>query len=121
MVLIHASLLLAVKGALIEERVSKLPVTVNISCYHIDLKKTIFNNFKRYNATVKKLELINVKLVYKSGEVMRFIPGTNIPFTAKAYKEDLGVSCHAIVLHLLPYEDLNDTDDEYVDLPLSAL
>ena len=120
-VLIHASLLLAVKGALIEERVSKLPVTVNISCYHIDLKKTIFDKFKRYNATVKKLQLIDVKLVYKSGEVIRFIPGTNIPFTVKAYKEDLGVSYHAIVLHLLPYEDLNDTDDEYADLPLSAL
>ena len=53
--------------------------------------------------------------------MVRFISGTNIPFTVKAYKEDLGVSYHAIVLYLLPYEDLNDTDDEYADLSPSAL
>ena len=102
----HASLLLAVKGALIQERGSRLPVTINVSWDHIDLKKAIFDRFKRYNATVKKLELSDVKLVYKSGEMVRFIPGTNIPFTVKVYKEDLGVSYHAIVLYLLPYEDL---------------
>ena len=41
-VLIHGSLLLAVKGALIQERGSRLPVTVNVSWDHIDLKKAIF-------------------------------------------------------------------------------
>ena len=53
--------------------------------------------------------------------MVRFIPSTNIPFTVKVYKEDLGVSYHAIILYLLPYEDLNDTDDECADLPPSAL
>ena len=120
-VLIHASLLLAVKGALIQERGSRLPVAVNVSWDHVDLKKAIFDKCKRYNATVKKLELSDAELVYKSGEMVRFIPGTNIPFTVKVYKEDLVVSYHAIVLYLLPYEDLNDTDDEYADLPPSAL
>ena len=60
-------------------------------------------------------------LICKSGEMVRFIPGSNMPFTVKAYEEDLGVSYHAIVLYLLPYEDLNDTHDEYADLPPSAL
>ena len=46
-VLIHASLLLAVKGALIQERGSRLPVTVNVSWDHIDLKKAIFDKFKQ--------------------------------------------------------------------------
>ena len=50
-----------------------------------------------------------------------FIQGTNIPFTVKSYKEDLGVSYHAIFLYLLPYEDFNDTDEEYSDLPASVL
>ena len=120
-VFIHASLLLAVKGALIQERGFRLPVAVNVFWDHVDLKKAIFDKCKRYNATVKKLELSDVELVYKSGEMVRFIPGTNIPFTVKVYREDLGVSYHAIVLYLLPYEDLNDTDDEYADLPPSAL
>ena len=53
--------------------------------------------------------------------MIRFIPGLNIPFTVKAYKDDWGVSYHAIFLYLLPYEDLNDTDDEYADLPSGAL
>ena len=53
--------------------------------------------------------------------MVRFIPGANIPFTVKVYKEDLGVLYHAIVLYLLPYENLNDTDDEFADLPPSAL
>ena len=120
-VLIHAPLLLAVKGALIQERVSRMSITVNVSWDHIGLKKAIFDKFKRYNATVKKLMLSDVKLVYKSGEMVRFIPGTNIPFTVKEYKEDLGVPYHAIVLYLLPYEDLNDTDNEYADLTPGVL
>ena len=85
-------------------------------------KRQFFDKFKRYNSTVKELELSDVKLVYKSGEMVRFILGINIPFKVKAYKEDLGVSCHAIVLYLHLYEDLNDgTDDEYTGLTPSAL
>ena len=53
--------------------------------------------------------------------MVHFIQGTNIPFTVKSYKEDLGVSYHAIFFYLLPYEDLNDTDEEYSDLPASVL
>ena len=49
------------------------------------------------------------------------VPGKDIPFTVKAYKEDLGVSCHAIVLHLLLYEDLKNTDDGFADLSLCVL
>ena len=57
MVLIHASLVLAIKGALIQERGSRLPVTVNVSWDHIDLKKVIFEKFKWYNAIVKLSEV----------------------------------------------------------------
>ena len=53
MVIIHASLVLAIKGALIQERGSRLPVTVNVSWDHIDSEKVIFDKFKWYNATVK--------------------------------------------------------------------
>ena len=84
-------------------------------------QKIIFDKFMRYNSTVKKLKLSDVKLVYKSVEISQFIQGTNIPFTVKGYREDLGVSYHAIVLSLFPYEDLNDTDDEHADLPPSVL
>lgn len=64
---------------------------------------------------MEKLKLSGVKLVYKSGEMVRFIPGTNIPFKVKAYKES------HIVLYILQYEDLNDTDDGYAYLPPSVL
>ena len=57
MVIIHASLVLAIKGALIQERGSRLPVTVNVSWDHIDLKKVIFEKFKWYNAIVKLSEV----------------------------------------------------------------
>ena len=43
-VLIHASLLLAVKGALIQEHGSTLPVTVNVSWDHIDPKREFLTN-----------------------------------------------------------------------------
>lgn len=75
----------------------------------------------RYNSTVKKIKLSDFMLVYKSGEISQFTQDTNIPFTVKGYREDLGVSYHAIVLSLLPYENLNDTDNEHADLPPSVL
>ena len=59
--------------------------------------------------------------ICKLDEMVSFIPFTNIPFIVKVYQGNLGVSYHAIVLYILPYEDLNDTDDEYADLPPSAL
>ena len=41
------SLSIHVKGALIQERGSRLPGIVNVSWDHIDLKKAIFDKFKR--------------------------------------------------------------------------
>ena len=43
-VLILASLLLAVKGTLIQQRGSRLPKTVNVSWDHIDLKIQFLTN-----------------------------------------------------------------------------
>lgn len=51
---------------------SRLPVTANVSWGHIYFKKTILDRFKRYNTTVKKLELGDTNL---SREMVRFIPG----------------------------------------------
>ena len=83
-VLIHASLLLALKGSIDTRTWFLIALTVNVSWDHIDLKKTIFDKFKQYNAEVKKFDLSDVKLVNKSGEMVCFIPGKNIHLTVRA-------------------------------------
>ena len=98
--LIPASLLLVAKGALIQQRGSRLPKTVNVSWDHIDLKRQLFDKSKPYHATVEKLKLSGVKLVYKSGEMVRFIPGPNIPFKVKAYKESHIMLLFCIFFHM---------------------
>ena len=65
-----------------------------------------------YNSTVKKLDLSDVKLVYKDDERVQYIPGTTTPFTLREYKKDLGVAYQAIVFYLLSYEDRSDSGDE---------
>ena len=113
-VLIHASLLQDISGKLTQDRGSRLPVKVDVSWDHVHVKKAIFEKFSRYNETVKDLKLEDVKLVYKNGEPVRYIPGTKIPFTVKGYKEDLGVRYNSLVLYLLPYRCFSSSDD---DLP----
>ena len=49
------------------------------------------------------------------------VPGKDIPFTVKAYKQDLGVSYHAIILYPLLFEDLKNTDDGFAELSPSVL
>ena len=77
-----------------------------------ELKRAIFNIFKRYNCTVKKLDLPDVKLVHKDGERVQYIPGTTTPFILKEYQKDLGVAYQAIVLYLLPYQDKSGSGGE---------
>ena len=110
--MINVSLLLPVTGILVQERGSRLPITANVNWSPNELRRAIFNKFKRYNSIVKKLDLSDVKLVYKDGERVQYIPGTTIPFTLKEYKKDLGVAYQAIVLYLPPYEDRSDSRDE---------
>ena len=111
-VVINVSFLLPVKVILVQERGSPLPVKANVNWSPSQLGRAIFNKFKRYNSTVKKLDLSDVKLVNKDGERVQYIPGTTTPFTLKEYKKDLGVAYQAIVLYLLPYEDRSDSGDE---------
>ena len=111
-VVINASLLLPVKGILVQERVSRLPISANVRWSPSELRRAIFDKFKRHNSTAKKLDLSDVKLVYKDRERVQYIPRTTIPFTLKEYKRDLGVAYQAIVLYLLPYEDRSDSGDE---------
>ena len=82
---INASLLLPVKEVLIQERGSRLPISANMNLGPSELKRAIPNTFKRYNYTVKKLDLPDVKLVYKDGERVQYIPGTTTPFILKEY------------------------------------
>ena len=56
----------------------------------------------------------DVKLVYKSGEVVRYIPGTDIPFTVQRYKEDSGLSYGRIVLYLQQYEADGEDLEEFL-------
>ena len=97
-VVINTSLLLPVKGILVQERGSRLTIKENVNWSPSELRRAIFNEFKRYNSTVKKLDSPNVQLVYKDGERVQYIPGTTTPFTLKEYKKDLGVTYQSIVL-----------------------
>ena len=57
-----------------------------------------------------------MKLVYKSGEVVRFIPGTREVYTVKKYKEDSGFTYSRKTLYLQKYDDdADDSDDDYDD------
>ena len=59
---INASLLLPVKGILVQEWGSGLPISENIGVIR-KFRRAIFNKFKRCNSTIKKLDLSDVKLV----------------------------------------------------------
>ena len=48
-----------------------------------DLKKAVFEKFKRYNKAVEDCDITEFKLVYKSGDVIKHIPGTETLFTVK--------------------------------------
>ena len=109
---IFASIL---KSDLRQDRGTRLPIKVDVNWDSIQLKRAVFEKFKRYNLSFSMYEIEDVKLVYKSGEIIRYIPGTKVPFTVRGYKEDLGVGYHAISVYLMPYEVSNDTDNEIDD------
>jgi len=73
-----------------------------------------YEKMKQYNPSFKAA-LYQTMLTYKSGTRVRFLPGTNIPFTVKLYKEDLGVSYSRIVLYLLEVDNTDSEEDEFLD------
>ena len=66
------------------------------------------------------MEVADIKLVYKNGELARHIPGTNTPFILRDYKEDLGVGYNSISLYLLPYENMDFLYDNSIEDELPA-
>ena len=70
---------------MVQERGSRLPISANINWSP------------------------DVKLVYKDGERVQYIPGTTTTFILKEYKKDLGVAYQAIILYSLPYKDRSDS------------
>jgi len=49
------------------------------------------------------------KLVYKTGETVKYIPGTNEPFTVRKYKDDSGLQYSRIVLYLQVHDILSNS------------
>ena len=71
----------------------------------------------RYHQHIADWVQSDCKLVYKNNETIRYIPGTNVPFTVEKYKEDLGLPYHKINVYLQLYED---SGDEEVELSFST-
>lgn len=102
--------------ALKQVRGSRCPVKCLVESTPVELKRVVYEKMKRYNKEVSNYEIHELKLCYKDGEQIRFIPGTRTPFTLKAYKEDLGVGYQAVGVYLLPYEvHASDDDNELSD------
>ena len=89
-----------------------LPVKVGVNDDSYAVKKAAFDKLSRYNPDFPCHQITDCKLAYRSGERVRYLPGTNLPFTVKSYKEDLGVSYNRLTLYLLPYDDDCDSDAE---------
>ena len=92
-------------GILKQEKGSRLPVKVDVSWGTYKLKEAVFEKFQRYNKNVEGKQKSDYKLVYKNGDTIRFIFGTDVDFTIKGYKDDLGVGYSSVVVYLMDYDD----------------
>lgn len=95
---------------------SRLPVKVEVDWGAYQVKQAIFNKLERYNNVVKGREISSFRLTYKSGETVRYLPGTKIDFTIKEYKNDSGVGYSSIILFLVEYRDFSS--DSETELPV---
>lgn len=102
---------------------SRIPLNnVKPQWNHVELKRASYEKLKRYNNIIATKTYEEVKLVYRSGENCRYLPGTTTPFTLEAYKNDLGVKYRAIVLYLQAYGDnMEDSDSSDNDLPIAPI
>lgn len=105
------------KADLKQDRGIRLPIIVEPSWGSSELKTVIYEKMCRYHKHVGDFEISDYKLVYKTGESVKFIPGTKTPFTVEAYKADLGVGYQNLTFYLMLYEISSDED---IELP-SAL
>ena len=51
------------------------------------------------------------KLAYKSGTIVRHLPGSSQPFVLQEYKKALGMPYSRICFYLMEYEASDDEDD----------
>ena len=107
---INISLLRDHDGTIRQVQGSRIPLQAEVTWTYIQLKRKAFEKMKRYNPALQDSNEEDVKLAYRSGEIAHFIPGTKIPFTLQAYKQDLGVKYNNINLYFMPF--LNDTSDD---------
>lgn len=114
---IYASIMRNVDGKFKQDRGTRLPVIVNVDWSAPELKSAVYKKMIRYHTYVADYPQSDYKLIYKNGEVIRNIPGTDIPFTVGGYKTDLGVGFQNIIVYLMLYECISDDDGEYGDLP----
>ena len=101
-----------------QEKGSRLPVKVKTDWGPYDLHKAVFEKFQRYNKYCEQKSKSDFKLIYKSGEVIKTIPGTDVPFTIKGYKEDLGVGYSSVIVYLLEYDSFSSSEDEDLNVVL---
>ena len=99
-------------------RGSHLPVKVHVDFDSIQLKKAAVDKMVRYNRYLVSHEIYDYRLCYKNGETVNFIPGNNVPFILRTYKENVGLSYGRITLYLVPrYSGSDNDDDDSDDLP----
>lgn len=109
---IYVSCLNNVKGLLKQVTGSRTPVEVSETADYSDTKFVAFEKLHRYVPELAEFNLEEIDLVYKSGNIAFYIPGTQIPFTLKSYKEDLGCKYSQILLYLKPKEEEIDQVQE---------
>ena len=90
---------------------SRTPVEVSEAADYHELKRVAFEKLNRYVVEIKtNYEIEDLELVYKSGEVAHYIPGTHQLFTLKTFKEDLAAKYSEILLYLKPVSYSDDED-----------
>ena len=94
------------QGTFKQDRGTRLPIKVNVDWGIYWLKEAVFEKFERYNDSICGRNIVEYDLVYKNGQPIANIPGTQDHSTIQKCKDDLGVSYQSIV-YLLPHDDEN--------------
>ena len=100
------------KENLKQDRGTRTPIIVEKTFGPDELKSAIYQKITRYHKYIADFEKCDYKLVYKSGESIRFIPGTKTPFTIENYKKDLGVGYQNLNFYLMLYNIDSSSEDE---------
>ena len=97
-----------------------IPLQVKVDADALHVKRAAYEKMSRYCPDFSCSDISDCKLVYESGEVVRYIPGTCDPFTLRKFKADSGLSYSRIILYLQVYENFKDLEDigDFNDLDL---